>query len=110
LFIDKGDGDVMVVKNVVSAFCPTARDEFAANDDAAFGEGHLTANLGSLVPTSLYQRRCNVVGANVAFAKVFFLHIGLSNDGRCYPRSKSLISPADDGTNGAAKDCLSWKF
>lgn len=51
LGLDDGDGDVgFVVEDVVGAFVLAARDQLAADDDAALGEADFLADLGGEVP------------------------------------------------------------
>ena len=54
LGLDDGDGDVgLVVEDVVGALGLAARDQLAADDDAALGEADFLADLRHLVPARL---------------------------------------------------------
>lgn len=43
---------------------------FAAHDDASLGETDFLADLGKQIPAGHDERRCNVLGADVAFREV----------------------------------------
>lgn len=72
--LDHRDGDVgFVVEDVVGAFGLASGDEFAADDDTAFGEADFLAELGDLVPAGLPDGGGDELGADVAFAEVLFV-------------------------------------
>jgi hypothetical protein len=78
LGLDQGDGDVgLVVEDVVGALGFPAGDQLAANDDPAFGETHLFADLRHLVPASQFHGGSDVLGTNVALAEVLLVHAAL---------------------------------
>ena len=75
LGFDEGDGDVgLVVENVVGALGLAAGDQLAADDDPAFGERDLLANLGQDIPARLLDGGRDELRADVAFAEVLFIH------------------------------------
>ena len=58
LGLDDRDRDVgLVIEDVVGPLGLAARDELAANDDPAVGEGDLLADLQHRIPAGLLQRR-----------------------------------------------------
>ena len=70
LGFDERDGDVrLVIEDVVGALGLAAGDQLAADDDAAFGEADLPANLRGFVPPGLYDGGGDVLGADVGFAE-----------------------------------------
>ena len=70
LRLDQGDGDVrLVVENVVGALGLAAGDQLAADDDPAFGEIDLFANLRQDIPARLLDGGRDELGADVAFAE-----------------------------------------
>ncbi len=75
LRFDKGYGDVrLVVEDVVGALGLASDDELSANDDAAFREADLLANLRHHVPARLFDGRCDELRADIAFAEVLLVH------------------------------------
>ena len=52
--------------------------DFAPNIDAAVGEADFFANLGVNVPASRHEAGRDELGADVAFAKGFFVHAASS--------------------------------
>ena len=64
--------------DVIGALGFAARNQLAANDDAASGETNLFTNLPLDVPTRLDDARRNELGADIAFAEVFFVHLPLT--------------------------------
>ena len=76
LGLDDGDGDVrLVVEDVVGALRLAARDELAADDDAALGEADLLADLRHLVPARALDGGRDELGADVALAEVLLVHL-----------------------------------
>jgi len=69
---------VYIVKNVVGALGLAAGDQPAADDDPAFRERDLLANLRQDVPTRLLDGRRDEFRANVAFGEIFLVHIWYS--------------------------------
>ena len=70
LGLDERDRDVgLVVEDVVGALGLAARDQLAANDDAALGEADLLADLQHLIPARLLHGGRDELGADVAFAE-----------------------------------------
>ena len=67
LGLDDREGDVgLVVQDVVGAFGLAARDQLAADDDAALGEVDLLADLVHLVPACPAEGGSDELGADVA--------------------------------------------
>ncbi len=81
LGLDQGDGDALVVEDVVGALGLAAGHQLAAHDDAALGEGDLAADLGGLVPPSCDDGRRDVLGADVVFAERLLVHTGMGFPG-----------------------------
>ncbi len=83
LGLDQGDGNIgLVIEDVIGALGLAARDQLAADDDAALGETDFLANLEHGIPSGLYDGGRDELGADVAFAEVFFVHgvFNLAND------------------------------
>ena len=75
LCLDDGDGDIgLVVEYVVSAFLCASGVEFSPYIDAAIGEGDFLANLILNIPARCLDLGRDELGADVAFAEVFFIH------------------------------------
>jgi hypothetical protein len=51
LGLDQGDGVVLEIQHKVGLFGFASADQFAAHNDAPFGERYLPANLGGFIPT-----------------------------------------------------------
>ena len=73
--LNHSDRDIgLVVENVVSAFSCTTSVEFSPDVDPAIGEGDFLAYLDLDVPARRFDIRRDELCADVAFAKVFFIH------------------------------------
>ena len=89
--LDEGDRDVgFVVEDVVGALGLAARDELAANDDAALGEADFLADLRIASQPARYQGGRDELGANVAFAE---LNVSRPSVKRSYPRGRRPEKP-----------------
>ena len=74
LSLDQRQGDMLVIQDVIGALGLAARHQFAAHDNAAFGEAYLAANLRGLIPTGLNHGGGDALGADVGFAEVLLVH------------------------------------
>lgn len=68
LGLNDGDRNIgFVIKNVIRPLALAACGEIALHIDAAIGKTHFLADLFLHVPTCLFQRRRDELGADVAF-------------------------------------------
>ena len=70
----QGDGEVLVVEDVIGPLALAPCHQFAANNNPTLGKKDLAADLGGLVPAGLNQGGGDVFGANIRFAQVFLAH------------------------------------
>jgi hypothetical protein len=66
----------LVIEQVVGALGFAAGRELAANNDAAFGERNLLADLAHQVPLRARERRRDKLCADIAFAEAFLVNPG----------------------------------
>ena len=70
-----GKGNVgLIIEDVIGALGLSARDQLAANDDAAFGKTHLLADLQHLVPPCPTQGGRDELRADVSFREASLVH------------------------------------
>lgn len=75
LGLDDSDRNIwFVVKDVVSALGLAAGNELSPDDDAAFGEVDLFADLHHPVPARALYGWADELGADIALAEVFLVH------------------------------------
>ena len=75
LGLDNGDRNIgFVIKNVVGALGFAAGNELAPDNDAAFGEVDLFANLHHPVPARAFDGGAYELGADIALAEIFLVH------------------------------------
>ena len=75
LSLDDGDGDIgLVVENIISTFLCATGVEFSPDIDPSIGEGDFLANLVLDVPARCLDLGRDELGADVAFAEIFFVH------------------------------------
>lgn len=87
LGFDDSERDVLVVQHEVRLLRPATADQLAADDDTAFGEAHLPADMRCLIPTGIDDCRSDIFNADVVFAELVFIyrcHVHASTS--CYRR------------------------
>ena len=78
LRLDDGDWDIgLVIKDVIGAFGLAAGNELSPDDDASLGESDLLTDLHHPVPPRSFHRGANELGADIALAEVFLVHVGV---------------------------------
>ena len=69
-------GDVRLVKqDIIGAFVLGAGMQLATHDNTPLGEGEFFTDLGRNIPARLLQGGRNVLRADIALGKLFFIHL-----------------------------------
>lgn len=69
LGLDESNGDALIVEDVIGSLRLAPRDQLASDNYATLGEADLATNLCGIIPPGLYDRRGDVLGADVGFAE-----------------------------------------
>jgi len=78
LCLYQGNGDVwLIVEDVVRELGFAASDKLASYNDPSFGKVDILTNLGQVIPSRVRDGWSNKLGADIAFAKLSFVHKAL---------------------------------
>lgn len=75
LGFDYGDWNIgLIEQHIIGSFMFGAGVQLSTNDYPAFSKGKFFEDLGDYIPPSLFQSRCDELGADVALGELFFIH------------------------------------